>query len=702
MTNSTTTEMSTTQAGASREAELVALFPGNGEMARRCRAFDWSATALGPVDTWPLSLRAAVRMALECPFPINLWCGPALELIYNDAYIALLGSKHPASLGRPGSEVWNEIWFQIAPLFDDIRAGGPAVFAEDARFMMERDVRDPGEAFFTYSLSPIRDESGEVVAFLNVATETTRRLQAEREAQEARAAAERAEEQLRDIFAQAPAFMAVLKGPDHVFEFANAAYMQLVGYREILGKTVGDALPEIREQGFVDLLNRVLNSGEPFIGRELPVMIERTPGAPQELAYLDFIYQPIVDANGERIGIVAHGSDVTAGVVARLQTEGLFEESERARARLAESESRYRFLANAIPVQVWAATPDGALDFVSDRTAEYFGKSAREVIGEQWLTVLHPDDIAPTLERWKESLETGRPYETEFRLWSAAHEAYRWHLTRATPQRDDSGRVVRWLGTNTEIEDRKQAEAELKRLTIEATEANRAKSNFLAAMSHELRTPLNAIGGYAQLIEMGVRGPVTEEQRIDLLKIQRSKNHLDALVGDVLNFAKLGAGRIEYQLRNIVVRDLLSQVVEMVAPQVTEKGLHLTPIPDTGALTIAADIDKVRQILLNLLANALKFTPAGGSISMTVTLLDHEVAISVSDTGIGIPPEMQEQIFEPFVQAKRALNVTDQGVGLGLAISRQLARAMHGDLKVRSAREQGSTFVLTLPRITGT
>ena len=436
------------------------------------------------------------------------------------------------------------------------------------------------------------------------------------------------------------------------------------------------------------------------------------PGAPLTSRWFTFSLSGVRDGAGEivaflnvasettkHVGVVAHGSDVTAPVVARREIERLLHESEQARLSALESEARYRFLANAIPVQVWTATPDGALDYVSDRAAAYFGKTRDGVIGEQWLTVLHADDVAPTTERWMQSVSTGEPYEVEFRLWSAEHAAYRWHLGRAVPQLDSRGAVIRWFGTNTDIEDWKRAEAELKRLTIEATEANRAKSDFLAAMSHELRTPLNAIGGYAQLIEMGVRGPITEEQRVDLLRIQRSKNHLDALVSDVLNFAKLGAGRIELRVGEVDVTETMDAVLEMVAPQLQRKALHLARPAAPRGLTVCADEDKTRQILVNLMANALKFTPPNGTISLDVSRGDTDVTVSVTDTGIGIPAEQIDRVFEPFVQAKRALDSSDQGVGLGLAISRQLARAMQGDVTVRSVAGQGSTFILKLPRV---
>ena len=664
-------------------SDARAVFAGDAEMARLGRAFDWSRTSLGPVQEWAEALRIAVRMAIESPFPINLWSGPDLLLIYNDAYRSALGAKHPRAFGRGGQEVWSEIWTEIEPLFANIESGGPPAYAEDARFLMERASGPPGEAWFTFSLSPVRADDGAIVAYLNIATETTQRVLVERALDSARRAAEQAERQLREVFAQAPAFMAVLRGPEHVFEFANDEYTKLIGNRRVVGKRVVDALPEVVDQGFVEILDRVLRTGEPFIGRALPVMLARSPGAPLEPRYADFVYQPLTGPDGKVNGIVAHGADVTDSVLARREIE--------------ESESRYRFLANAIPVQVWTATPDGALDYVSDRAAAYFGRAPSEVVGDQWLSVLHPDDVERTLGRWRESLSTGNPYEVEFRLLEAASQEYRWHLARATAERDAAGQIVRWVGTNTDIEDRKRAEAELQRLTAEAMEANKAKSAFLASMSHELRTPLNAIGGYAQLLEMGVRGPINEAQRTDLLKIQRSKNHLDALVSDVLSFAKLSAGKVEFRVTDVSVPAVVNAVIEMITPQVGTKQLRLETGDIPAGLMIKADEDKLRQILVNLLGNAVKFTSQGGTIAVSASPRSDETIVQVRDTGMGIAAEDLERIFEPFVQATSGQAAGGHGVGLGLAISRQLARAMGGDLWASSEPGRGSTFTLRLP-----
>jgi signal transduction histidine kinase len=308
------------------DAAAAALFAGDGEMRARCRATDWAATPLGPVDAWPAALRWSVRTAMDSPFPINLWCGPELVLIYNDGYRHVLGDKHPGALGRRGTEVWHEIWPEIAPMFEQIRAGGPPIYADDAPFVIERagaagNAAAPGEpnAWFTFALSPVRDDDGTVVAFLNVVSETTGRILAERQLD-----AER--RRLAEIFERAPAFIATLRGPDHVFETTNPLYRQLIGNRDVIGMPVREALPEVVEQGFLGLLDGVYHTGEPFVGTEVNILLQSAPGAQPAEHILNFLYQPIREADGAISGIFVHAVDVSEQVRARREVEQKAEE----------------------------------------------------------------------------------------------------------------------------------------------------------------------------------------------------------------------------------------------------------------------------------------------------------------------------------------------------------------------------------------
>ncbi|MDF2774511.1 MAG: ATP-binding region ATPase domain protein [Geminicoccaceae bacterium] len=241
---------------------------------------------------------------------------------------------------------------------------------------------------------------------------------------------------------------------------------------------------------------------------------------------------------------------------------------------------------------------------------------------------------------------------------------------------------------------------------IAAERANRAKSDFLAVMSHELRTPLNAIGGYTQILEMGLHGPITDEQREALERIGRAQRHLLGLINNVLNLARIETGHVEYRIRPVLVSSVLGDLASLVQPQFAARELTLVsrlPEEDGGAeVYVAADREKLIQILTNLLGNAAKFTPAHGEVEMRLTRGAHEgeVMIIVRDSGPGIPADKLELIFEPFVQLERSLTTPAEGAGLGLAISRDLARGMGGDLRADSMEGHGAALILTLPRAT--
>lgn len=232
----------------------------------------------------------------------------------------------------------------------------------------------------------------------------------------------------------------------------------------------------------------------------------------------------------------------------------------------------------------------------------------------------------------------------------------------------------------------------------EAEAANKAKAEFLAMMSHELRTPLNAIAGYAELLEMGIRGPVTPAQHEDLVRIRRSQEHLLRLINDVLNFAKLETGHIEFDITDVGVEHALDGLREMVEPQLQAHELRYEYRSGDPSVRARADSEKMRQVVLNLLSNAIKFTPSGGCVSVWWDATDHEVRIRVQDTGIGIPQDKLRAIFEPFVQVDRRLARGSDGIGLGLAISRDLARGMNGELTAESVPGEGSVFTFTVPR----
>ena len=254
-----------------------------------------------------------------------------------------------------------------------------------------------------------------------------------------------------------------------------------------------------------------------------------------------------------------------------------------------------------------------------------------------------------------------------------------------------------FLVLGASIAERGRSEKRLRLAHETVTEANRAKSEFLAVMSHELRTPLNAISGYVELMSLETDAPSIETQRTYLSRIRSNQQHLLSLIDDVLSFAKVEAGHLTLSMQTVQVCEMLETMETLIEPELRRKDLSFTRDPCDPALAVRADLGKLRQILLNLLANAVKFTGAGGRVSVGAARQGDRIRIWVSDTGIGIPPDQLERVFEPFFQVDRGMTRTYPGIGLGLSIARDFARAMGGELRLESEMDKGSIASLELP-----
>ena len=391
------------------------------------------------------------------------------------------------------------------------------------------------------------------------------------------------------------------------------------------------------------------------------------------------------------------GALVGFGKVTRDLTERrLAEETLRA------SEQQFRLLVGGVrDYAIFMLDPEGRIASWNAGAEAIKGWSANEIIGRHFSAFYPAEDVTAGKPKWELEIAV-REGKYEEEGWRVRKDgSFFWANVLITAVRNAQNELIGFSKVTRDLTERRSAQqralADARRIA-EAEASNRTKSEFLTAMSHELRTPINATLGYAQLLETGIGGPITEQQREYLTRLRASQQHLLRIVNDMLNYSRIEAGQMVYELAPVPLSAVVGVVLPMVEPQAVNKQLTLEHRPFPEPLIGRADQAKVEQIILNLLSNAVKFTPAGGRIVIGYAVLDSGLAITVQDTGPGIPPDLRDAIFEPFVQVGRRLNNPSEGTGLGLAISRDLARAMGGDVVVASVPGQGSTFTLKLMR----
>ena len=689
-------------APASPSADLSFL-TGGGEMARLIRGHDWTKSPLGPPPNWSPSLRATLGMILPAQAEIVLFWGPDFVALYNDAYAPTIGNKHPCALGRPARENWSELWSDLEPLLRGVREGGQTFSAKDRPFYIERN--GVGETvYFDVSYSAVREADGTVGGVLCIVSETTARVHAQRQITNER-------ERLARLFQQAPSFMALLEGPNHVFGFVNPAYQQLIGHRDVVGHPLREALPEVIEQGFTDLLNQVYSTGEPYEGKAFPVMLQRVPGAESESRVLDFVYQPIKSAAGDVTGIFVEGIDVTDAV--------------RAEAKLRASEVQFRSFAQAVPNHFWTTPPNGEFDWFNDQVYVYSGLEPGELERGGWAAIVHPEDLPLALRNWKRALSTGNIYEAEVRL--KRHDgAWRWHIARAVPIRDADRKIVRWVGTNTDIQEQKEVSAALTDINaalesrvdertrqLQDTEEKLRQAHKMEAvgqltggLAHDFNNLLQGIIGALDRIKSRIaNGRLSDVDRF-LKAAMDAANRAAALTHRLLAFSR----QQTLDPRPADVNHLIAGLEDLIH-QTMGPTIEVAVSSANDLWSTKVDVPQLESALLNLCINARDAMPDGGRLAIETAnqWLDEEaalerevppgdyVSVSVTDTGTGMTPEVIARAFDPFFTTKPL----GQGTGLGLSMIYGFVRQSGGQVRIYSNVGHGTAVRLYLPRYFG-
>lgn len=683
----------------------------------------------------------------------------------SNAYLKLVGRTREPLLGWNVYDVFhlNSNWMiaQAAGLEASMQA------ALDTRQRHEMPIvqlsipnwaqseQEPRTSYWVISHTPVCDDQGEVAYFIHDINDVTPQLTYEQRLQDSLAhekqAGNRAKllgDQMKMLFQEIPAQIAIVVGPEFTYEYVNACYQrELLTDQNPIGLTIPEVIPGAKALPLWDILEETFYKGSTFIKNEIAIPLQAANGTVVE-RYFNLVYQPWRNDDAEITGVLSFKYEITDFVNARkqlelreqelvnlnlqlnqaydelisaneeLQTaaEELNDSNEKLSASVAElsrsnvrleemqqrlvhinaeleervqqrtqklqelqqaaegEANRLRFLLNAIPQQVWTTNPEGNLLALNDIVSSDLGLPVEEIRRLGLHSFTHPDDLPQAYEAWLEARQSGTEYTAEYRL-RFADGVYRWHLGRALPM-VDNGQVTFWLGTNTNIDAQKENE--------------QRKDEFLSIASHELKTPLTSIKSFNQMMNR-----VRDGQQMGVF-IQKSFNNilrLEKLINDLLDVTKINAGKMKYDMQPFDFLEMVRETIENVQLTVSS---HQIILSSGENFEIVGDRLRLEQVLINLLDNAIKYSPGGEEVLVRINQVEDHVIIAVQDYGVGIDKKSLNKLFDRYYRSDNTA-MRFEGLGLGLFISADIVRRHHGTYWLESEPGKGATFYFRLP-----
>ena len=501
----------------------------------------------------------------------------------------------------------------------------------------------------------IYDTNGKIAGSVNTLVDITGQAASQRKL-------EQMAEMVENLCINAPAFICTLKGPEHIYEMVNLEYQKLYGKRELLGKKIIDAIPELKGQGFIEKLDEVFKTGKPLVVTEMLIYLARDEGKEPEPTYLNFSFQPMYNYEKEINGVLIFGYEVTGQVILRKK-----------------STDNLKKILESLPQITSTSSSNGTNIFFNKFFFEYSGLSVEEATINGWNGILHPDESAENIAHWLHCREKGEDFCKEIRLKRKSDGMYRWHISNITPIKDNSGNIIQWISTATDIHDQKTKEEK--------------KDEFISIASHEMKTPLTTAKAYLQLLEMSL-DKNDEKQNLYTKKAILSVDRLRDLISELLDVSKIQNGKLDFNFTDFNFDELLSETIESMQCITPRHRFIRTSL--VAPLRLFGDKDRLQQVVINLLSNAVKYSPYSDEVYINTVVENGQITVSVKDSGIGITENNLEKIFERYYRID-SNELRFHGLGIGLYISREIIQRHQGKLWAESLPEKGSTFHFMLP-----
>jgi len=663
-----------------------------GKLGGLIRSFDWASTSLGAISSWPQSLVTSVNIVLESSVPMVMLWGKDGVMLYNDAYSKFAGARHPKLLGSKVLKGWPEVADFNRNVMKVVLSGKTLSYKDQELTLYRNNI--PEQVWMNLNYSPIIDESGKPVGVLAIVVETTQRIIAQRNKRTAERELKNERSRLHSLLMDAPACIALVRGPEHVFELANPRYLELLGNRAIIGKTVREAIPEFEGQGVYENLDEVYKTGKPFYGNEVPVQFDRTGKGDIYTGYFNFVYQPTYDADKKVDGIYAYGLDVTEQVESRKKVEEIA----------------------ILNKTITDNTATGLLIIDKNHRCNFMNPAAERITGYSFADISAID--APLHDLIHNKKPDGSPFPVS--------DCPIHHAILQQDQTSGEDRFVRkdgtfypvaystrrivqdgmTVGTVMEIRDlteEKHAIEEQRRLiklTNQRNELlllNKAKDEFISLASHQLRTPATAVKQYISLVMNEYMGPISDDQLQYLQTAYNSNERQLRIINDLLKTAQIDSSRYVLSKKKMGPAKLVECAIDDMESVLEIKKQTVQFDNEAGDTQVKVDENEMCLVFTNLLENASKYSYPGSEIRIRLYKTAKYVHISVKDKGVGIEKKSIKRIFEKFTRIDNELSDTVTGTGLGLYWVKRIVKLHEGAIEVISEPGKGSEFIVSLP-----